>query len=980
MGRRAINRSSTSSRRLNMAHLFKVEQKILHPLQQTRAGNRSRSVIGNLESVRRAVSRTVLAVMLLSSLAGLEWGRRHWVAHDLVTWRTDAESGRLASARWRLRRAAGLAPGAPEPKLALAELELLLGNHAAVESRLAALLARDLTVDLRARALTAVAQVDLFRGRHASARRGSHQALTAARASGRPEIEARALLLDSGTWIGKDTDALSTLAALERARELAIESGHTLLRAWADTEIGYVRWWYLREVDDPVPGYFDPALETFRRAGDVLGEAYALDHIANAWLRADDLIAFFEVQEQALRIWEDVDNRARQAGGHLQLGWVWDRLENPRRAHHHLERSLELARETGYELLVPRIQRYLAAVEHSSGRSERAAARLESLLAEARPWSPESRSIHGVLGDARRRLGEQAAARAAYKRATELDQAKDPSFRVWIGSGLARTALAEGDLTQAEELLAELEGLIGPRADWSDRRRVLLLRAAVLEADAGSSSALAPLLEAAEFETRSLGSVGSLTVDHGLGVLRRLLPRLLASDAPRLWAAEAFRFLEQARLRPVRQRQLTRLGPPTHAAAAGEREALLAARQASGIAAATPSPQNLRSLRNAYAHYETEVLRARSTKGLSSGGRAATVAEIQHRLSPTSVVVAYVLTRRITVALVLRSDRFDVVPLNFRPADLRPRIKVLRHQLAAGQGRGWRSPARELGRLLLGPLEAAGSLEGSDRLLVVPMGELHEVPFAVLLDEAGRPLIERVAVAMLPAASVLMESSPRSAGSALVVGRESFRDFGWPDLPAARRETQAITQASNGRQLFGPALSESAFRQLAADASRLHIVTHAHVEPEMPMLSRLILAPPEDTGETATDGELTVRELLDLEIRAELVTLSACRSGLALPASRRPRVELRRTGLVEGFLLAGARNVLGTLFPVEDGATADFMVAFEEELRQRQPIDALATVQRALASGDGSTAHPGHWAAFVLAGPGTWSTGPLAIE
>ena len=707
-----------------------------------------------------------------------------------------------------------------------------------------------------------------------------------------------------------------------------------------------------------------------------------LDHIGNARLLADDLVGYFEVQEQALKIWEGVGNRARQAEGHLQLGWAWDRLENPRRAHHHLERALELARDIGFEVLLPRIQRYLAGVEHSSGRSERAVERLEGLLAEQRRWSPESRSIFAILGDAKRRLGESVAARAAYERALEVDRAKDPPFRVWIIVGLARTALAEGDYARVRQLLSELEGLVGPQASWSERRRVFLLRASLQEAESGSSEALATLLEAAEIETRSLGSVGALTVDYGLGVLRRLLPRLLDSEPPHPWAAEAFRLLEQARLRPERRQWLTRLGPPAtpNVTAARESEALIAARQASATAVAKPSPENLSHLRENYARYESEVLRARSANGSLSGGRVATVAEVQDRLPPTSVIVAYVLTRRVAVALVLRTDRFDVVPLNFRPADLRPRIKVLRHQLAAGQGRGWRSPARELGRLLLGPLEAAGSLEGSDRLLVVPMGELHEVPFAVLLDEAGRPLIERVAVAMLPAASVLMESSPRSSGSALVVGRASFRDFGWPDLPAARRETQAIALASNARQLFGPALSESAFRQLAADASRLHIVTHAHVEPEMPMLSRLILAPPGDTGDAATDGELTVRELLDLEIRAELVTLSACRSGLALPASRRPRVELRRTGLVEGFLLAGARNVLGTLFPVEDGATADFMVAFEEELRQRQPIDALATVQRALASGDGPTAHPGHWAAFVLAGPGTWSTGPVAIE
>lgn len=952
--------------------------------------------IGNLEAVRRADSRVAVALILLTGLASLEWGRRHVVEHVLVVSRKAGETGKPAKARRWLRRATRLAPGAPEPRLALAELELLLGNYTVAEPALEALLGEDLAPGLRARALTAAAQVDFFRGRHAAARQGSRRALALARASGQPELEARALLVDSAVRIEENAGARSTLAALERARVLAIEGGHDRLRARAETEIGYVLWWYLRKVDDPVSEYFDPALEFFRRSGDALGEAHVLDRIGAVRLRADDLVAYFENQERALEIWEDVGNRARQAEGHLQLGWAWDRLENPRRAHHHLERALELARDTGFDLLEPRIQRYLAAVEHSSGRSERAVARLERLLAEPRPWDGEGRSLFGVLGDARRRLGKPVAARAAYQRALELDRAKDLSFRVWIGSGLARTALAVGDLPRARQLLSELEGRVGPRSDWSDRRRVLLLRAQVLEADSGPSAALAPLLEAAEIETRSLGSVGVLTVDYGLGVLRRLLPRLLdpgrgaeqpghpspGGDPPDLWAAAAFRLLEQARLRPVRQRHLIRRGrPPASAAAsARESEALIAAREASAFAVASESPGRFTRLRESYARYEEEVFRTRSADGLFSGGRAATVAEIQQRLSPAAVIVAYVLTRRLAAALVLRTDRFEVVPLNFRPAELRPRIKVLRQQLASGHGQGWRLPARELGRLLLAPIEASGGLEGSDRLLVVPMGALHEVPFAALLDGAGRPLIDRVAIAMLPAASVLLDSRSRNGGSALVVGRESFRDLGLPDLPAARREAQAVAQASNATQLFSSALSERAFRQLAVNASRLHIVTHARVEPEMPMLSRLILAPPEDTGETATDGELTVRELLDLELRAELVTLSACRSGLALPATRHPSPELRRTGLVEGFLLAGARNVLGTLFPIEDRATTAFMLALEEELRRRQPIDALAAVQRTLAAGDGPTAHPGHWSAFVLAGPGTWSAGRATVS
>ncbi len=927
--------------------------------------------------------------MLLTGIMGLEWGRQHQVEIDLAVARAACQTGKLADARRRLQRAIWLAPGASEPRLALAELEIQLGNVTLAERLLVPLSSDDFANSLQARALMVSVQIDLFRGRQAAARQSSSQALSMARATGEPELEARALLVDYSARIEESADVRPALVTLERARTLAADIGHDRLRAEAESEIGHVLWWYLREVDDPVSEYFNPALEVFRRSGDALGEARVLDLISFALMRADDLVAFFKTQEEALKIWERVGNKAQQVEGHLQLGWAWDRLENPRRAHRHLERALELSRETGFDFLMPRIQRYLAAVEHSSGRSERAVARLEDWLAEQQPLDHENRSLFGVLGDAQRRLGDSVAALAAYEQALALDRVKDVSFQVWIGAGQARTALAESDLPRARQLLSKLEDLVGPQSDWSDRRRVLLLRARVLEATSGPASSLATLLEAAEIETRSLGSVGGLTVDHGLGVLKQLLPRLLNpermgltvgdGDERNLWAAEAFRLLEQARLRPARQRQLARLGrsPASAVALSREGQALELALQASALAIANSSPENLAQLREAYASYEEETFRARSGGGVSNGGLAGTVAEIQRQLSPKTAVVVYVLVQRIAVALVLRTDRFVVVPLDFRPADLRPRIKILRHQLAAAKGRGWRAPARELGRLLLDPIAEAATLEGSGRLLVVPMGELHEVPFAALLDAAGRPLIDKVAIAVVPAASVLLDSRAAIAGPALVVGRESFRDLGLPDLPAARREAEAIARESNARLVFGSELSEAVFRLMTPDASRLHIVAHARIEPEMPMLSRLILAPPEKAGDTASDGELTVRELLDLELRAELVTLSACRSGLALPASRLANFELRRTGLVEGFLLAGARNVLGTLFPVEDEATAAFMVALEAELRWRQPIDALAAVQRTLAAGSGPTAHPGHWAAFVLAGPGTWSAGRM---
>lgn len=916
-------------------------------------------------------------VVSLTTVIALEAGRR-----------SQRALGQLDATEARGSGTGSPVAGSPRARVEALEAAAQRGDFRAAEVLLEKLLNEEQPPELQARLLTAGARIDLARYRIARAKTRGRRAVAIALEVGDPGLVAGAWAAVAEVARETNSDSAAILHALEQVRDHGVLAGDPALRAWSEAERGFVRWWNLRQVEDPVSTAFAPALAVAEDLDATHIVARVLDHIANAQLREDDLSAFFRTQERALKLWEELGNRARQAVAHLQFGWVWDRLESPRRAFRHYEKCLELAEASGFDLVAPRCHRHWAAAELRSGQSELAVARLRALISGNQPWSEEARSIFGVLGDAHRRLGELTEAEVAYDRALALDPVGDVSFRVWIDSGKARTALAAGDVERARQLLAELEELVGPRSDWSDRRRVMMLRVSVLER-ASDRAALATLLEAAEIETRSLGSVGSLTVDHGLGALGRLLPRVLprstaltprrdmASRDPanraETWAEEAFRLLEQARLRPWRR---IRSGERPAAREVGgsrleqELSALGEARRAVAAAAATPSPANFAQLREAYARYEEEVFRSRSGTR-ASVGRAATISEIRQRLPENTAILAYVLVRDLAVAFMVRNDRFETLPLAFRPQELRSRIKILRHTLATRQGSAWRAPARELGRLLLDPLEEGASLEAIERLLIVPMGDLYDLPFATLLDGEGKPWVERVAISLLPAASILLEPSHGSQGHGLVFGNDSFDGRGLPPLPAARREAEGVARLSSSRLIFGESASERRFRKLAPTASRLHLVTHAQAEPELPGLSRLFLASSGAARDSADDGELTVRELLDLDLRAELVTLSACQSGLALPAGQRPGAGLRPTGLMEGFLLAGARNVLGTVFPVEDEATASFMLELERELTHQPPIDALATVQRRSAKSTGPDRHPGHWAAFVLAGPGT---------
>jgi CHAT domain-containing protein len=116
------------------------------------------------------------------------------------------------------------------------------------------------------------------------------------------------------------------------------------------------------------------------------------------------------------------------------------------------------------------------------------------------------------------------------------------------------------------------------------------------------------------------------------------------------------------------------------------------------------------------------------------------------------------------------------------------------------------------------------------------------------------------------------------------------------------------------------------------------------------------------------DGRLEVHEVFGLRLRARLVVLSACQTGLGAGALADVPAGDDWVGLIQAFLFAGASNVMATLWPVQDRATADLMTRFYTALVAGRPeAEALAEAQRAMLSNT-ATAHPFYWAGFTMSG------------
>jgi CHAT domain-containing protein len=129
------------------------------------------------------------------------------------------------------------------------------------------------------------------------------------------------------------------------------------------------------------------------------------------------------------------------------------------------------------------------------------------------------------------------------------------------------------------------------------------------------------------------------------------------------------------------------------------------------------------------------------------------------------------------------------------------------------------------------------------------------------------------------------------------------------------------------------------------------------------------------------DGRLEVHELLDLTIRSPLVFLSGCETGVGAAWSTSFTRGDDYATLAEAFLFAGARNVVSTLWRIEDRSAALFATRFYADAPRHTPIEALARAQRAMLA-DGDHASPYYWAAYVLTGDGRRLTpqNPLAAS
>lgn len=361
---------------------------------------------------------------------------------------------------------------------------------------------------------------------------------------------------------------------------------------------------------------------------------------------------------------------------------------------------------------------------------------------------------------------------------------------------------------------------------------------------------------------------------------------------------------------------------------------------------------------------ERKRARALLDRIASAAGARATVAEpadatsIAARVPAGTAIVEYALLDDAIAIWTIADKRisFERVPVARAAVDgaVRQHVDaVLRDDAAVVHKEG-----RWLFDHLLAGLASRGATATT---VIVPDGSLYTLPFATLVSPDGRYAVESYSFVTAPSASVFLDlhAIPAGAGHALVVAQPDPPNA--KHLPAAAREARDVAASyANAELHIGNVITPQRFLELAANAAMIHFAGHALADKRRGARSALLFE-----SHTADDlPRVEAKDIAASHLRARpLVVLAAC--GTAEGTLRRNEgVE----SLATAFIYAGARNVVASMWDVDDSSR--LFAIFHANRRAGQPAaGALRNAQRSLLAGNNAADRlPSVWGAPVLIG------------
>ncbi len=350
-------------------------------------------------------------------------------------------------------------------------------------------------------------------------------------------------------------------------------------------------------------------------------------------------------------------------------------------------------------------------------------------------------------------------------------------------------------------------------------------------------------------------------------------------------------------------------------------------------------------------------------------------------LAANQLILEYVLAEPHSYCFAISRDFARVVPVAGREnveKMVAAYLKTLKTKRAS------KAEGSELYSALLKEIPEVAKKE---RLVIVPDGRLHLLPFDALVDGSGRYLVYSRTITYAPSASAMyllnsMQPHQLAQQTLLAVGgipyaqtpdlnklakMRGYTNDALASLPASKDEVlaaEAAVHSGTNTLLIGPAATKSAFERSNLDQHAIiHLAVHGVANEKHPDRAALILLSDSPSGD---DGILEASEIVHLHTNADLVVLSACDTAVGSLQG-----EEGIANLSLAFMLAGAKNVVSTLWSIDDTSTLYLMKRFYARLAERSTVAyALTAAKRDMLKTYGAQAIPYYWASFRLDGVG----------
>lgn len=735
------------------------------------------------------------------------------------------------------------------------------------------------------------------------------------------------------------------------------------------------------------------SLELSRSIDDQEGIAYALGNMGNVLTFQGRFVDALQAYHESLAINERLGNVEATAFTLLGLGESYRTLGQTDQALEHFRKAHARAEKIGAKEVMAIALHNVAQVRLQEGDAARALVEYEKSLAldkEIGNRDGYSITLHN-MGRAYAKLRETAKAKRAFEESyaigAELKNRDTMFVNLVYQAELARGAgdwAAELDFAQRGNAIALETGL--PEQIWQSQTAL------------GRAYRSANRLDDAERELeRAVAVVEELrrgipgeelaaqAFETMILPYRELVAVLIAQGEH----GRAFEAAERAKGRALLD--VLRHGRPDRSrvltAAEREREAELAAEVArrsreyrEALLSGAPDPEVAAQRRAARLAYDAflDTLYARHPQLRIERGdiapiRASDAAALR---GAADVLLEFVVTEEKTYLFSI-ADELRVHAIDVREEDLARDVRRFR-ELLAGRQVSYSVDARKLHDRLLGP--AARQLRGAKTIGIVPDGPLWELPFQALQPGDGVFVLDRHAVFYAPSLTVLREmrvppprtGKPRllALGNPVIPNetrrrvRNAYRDVSLAPLPQTETEIRRIAAlygADNSSVHMRESAREEVVKATAGTFDVLHFATHGVLDDRNALDSRLLFSPP---GSPSEDGLLEAREIMHLDLNAELAVLSACETARGRVGAGEGLI-----GLSWALFVAGVPSSVVSQWKVDSASTTELMIELHRALRANG-VSTAEALRRAALSVRRKPAyrHPFYWAPFVAVG------------